>query len=54
MEGRGIWLGEAAGREVVVWVGSEQYAGIAAVPDATVQELIRECVREWEQRAGQV
>ncbi len=51
-EKRAIRLMELPGKGMVVMVGLDHYDGVDAVPDPEVQNLIRECVREWEQGLG--
>ncbi len=52
LAGRGIRLMESPTQGVIVAVGLEKYEGIDAVPDEEIRELIREAVREWEQRSA--
>ena len=47
---RGIRLAEALHGGALVFVGSNQYSGVADVPDAEVQAAIREAIKEWEKR----
>lgn len=47
-EKRAIRLMELPGKGLVVMVGLDHYDGVDAVPDPAVRNLIRECVREWE------
>ncbi|KPL79172.1 hypothetical protein ADN00_04810 [Ornatilinea apprima] len=45
-----ISLADDMHRGVIVWVGIEKFDGIDAVPYPDAQKLIREAVKEWEQR----
>jgi hypothetical protein len=45
-----IRLIEEPNEGVAVWVGSEHYIGIDAVPDPIVKDLIRLAVKEWDKR----
>lgn len=49
-EKRAIRLMELSGKGMVVMIGLNHYDGVDAVPDPDVKALIRECVREWEQK----
>jgi hypothetical protein len=49
-EKRAIRLMELPGKGMVVMIGLKHYDGVDAVPDPEVKALIRECVREWEQK----
>ena len=49
-EQRAIRLMELPGKGMVVMIGLNHYDGVDAVPDPEVKALIRECVREWEQK----
>lgn len=49
-EKRGIHLIESPNSGVIVQVGLEQYAGIDAVKDDEIRNLIRAAVTEWEKR----
>jgi len=53
-EAQGISLVEMPDQGVIVRVGSEEYAGIEAVPDPAVRAFIKAAVAEWEAttRAG--
>ncbi len=51
LKNRGIkLLEEPAG--VAVWVGIERYAGVDAVPDPEIQQIVRAAVNEWETRTA--
>lgn len=50
-EMRSVRLVDDALHGVVVWVGVNHYEGVEAVPDTTVQALIRAAVKEWERRS---
>ena len=47
---RKIRLVEEPNEGVAVWVGSEHFIGIDAVPDPIVKDLIRLAVKEWDKR----
>jgi hypothetical protein len=46
--GMGVRLEEGSFGEVVVYVGTNRYPGIDAVPDPEVQALIRSAIADWE------
>lgn len=46
--GRHISLAQDPVQGVVVWVGTEHYVGIEAVPDEEIKALIQSAVRKWE------
>ncbi len=54
-EHRALVLQDDMNNGVIVYIGSEKYAGIELVPYPDAQELIRDAVAEWEQKyeAGQ-
>jgi len=47
---RGIRLMELPGKDLVVMVGLQQYAGVNEVPDMEIRQVIKAAVAEWEQR----
>ena len=52
MEARMIRLSEDPRQGVVVWVGSDHFEGVEAVPDPAVKAVLREAGAEWERRTG--
>ncbi len=51
LKARGIKLLEER-TGVAVWVGIERYAGVEAVPDAEIQQIVRAAVGAWETRTA--
>lgn len=51
MKDRAIRLMELPGKGMVVLIGLNQYNDVSAVPDPEIQQLIRACVKEWEQKS---
>jgi hypothetical protein len=49
---KNIRLTEMANKGVIVWVGTEKFEGINAVPDEEVKKIIRQAVKKWEETAG--
>jgi alkanesulfonate monooxygenase SsuD/methylene tetrahydromethanopterin reductase-like flavin-dependent oxidoreductase (luciferase family) len=47
---KGIRLTEDPREGVIVWVGLEHYAGVDAVTDPEVKEVLKAAVMEWERR----
>lgn len=52
LEDRGIRLIEKPGQGISVIVGFDNYDSVEAVPDESVQAVIREAVAEWEKGAS--
>ncbi len=50
LAGTGIRLAESLDGGVIVFVGRQQYAGVADVPDPQVQAAIKAAIAEWEKR----
>lgn len=50
LEERGIHLIEKPGQGITVMVGLDSYDSVEAVPEASVQAIIRQAVAEWENR----
>ncbi len=48
METRSIHLAQDPTLGVVVWVGTEHYAGIDEVPDEEIRRVIKAAVKKWE------
>ncbi len=48
---RGVRLTEDPKGGVIVWAGTKSFSGIDMVEDASIQNLIRSAVAEWEKRA---
>jgi len=48
--GRGIRLQESPEGGAIVWVGMQQFAGVADVPDPEIQAIIRAATTEWENK----
>lgn len=53
LEGRNIKLTEDTREGVVVWIGTDRYLGVDAVPDPEVRQEIKAAVSTWEQRMDQ-
>lgn len=51
LENKGIRLTENPSYGVDVWVGTEKFSGIDAVPYPQVSQLIRDAVMRWEQES---
>lgn len=49
MAGRTIHITQEPSMGVMVWVDTNRFQGIDAVPDPQVKELIRAAVKQWEQ-----
>jgi len=47
---KGIRLTEDPREGVIVWVGLDHYAGVDAVADPEVKNILKEAVKEWERR----
>lgn len=47
---KGIKLTENHKKEITIWVGLKSYASIEEVPDPEIQNLIKESVKDWEDR----
>lgn len=47
---KGIRLAEDPREGVIVWVGLDHYAGVDAVADAEVKNILKEAVKDWERR----
>ena len=47
---KGIRLEEGSFGEVVVFVGTNHYPGVDAVPDPEIQAIIKSAIADWEKK----
>jgi len=52
LAGKGIHLMENHNKEIRFWVGLNSYNDVEEIPDADVQKIIDDAVREWEKSRG--
>ena len=50
LENQKVFLVEDSRTGVIVRVGNETYAGIGALPEGEIKNLLKACVQEWERR----